>query len=91
MNKQVALKEEVALQKHIELHQAILHIDSIVTHLDGLLCKLQGTKEEASLSQSPDAVISPTFEEVLNASPSDIRGLVEQAHGRIERIVSILF
>ena len=81
--------------KHIALHEAVLHLDSVIFHLDGLVERMankpvsESGDEVQSKNSAPPA--PPSLVDVLNNASSEIQQKVERMHARISMIEKMLF
>lgn len=78
-------------EKHIALHEAIQSIGSVISSLDNLIERIEGPTLKAGEDINCNKEPLPSFENVLNNGPDEIRRLTDEAHKRIEQIGTLLF
>ncbi|NOY72196.1 MAG: hypothetical protein GXP14_07435 [Gammaproteobacteria bacterium] len=78
-------------EHHVNLVEAINHIDSVQSRLDELYCRIRGPEPEESkvIIDTNDAM--PTLSGVLNSAPDHIRSKTEKLHKRIDAISASIF
>ena len=76
--------------KHIYLHDAVLNLNDIVEHLDGLIEQIRGPIPREGGDDNKKSC-PPTLHEVLSNAPRDIEIISESAHCRIREISDLLF
>jgi hypothetical protein len=83
----------VEINKHLEIHQAIRDMSSVVDSLDNLLIRVRGPTPQTKEDDRADTPVSsaPTLSGVLNGSPSLIREKIERAHRLIDELNQELF
>lgn len=80
------------INKHLEIHQAIRDMSSVVDSLDNLLIRVRGPIPETQGDGPKEPPCpDPTLSGVLNGSPSLIRQKIERAHRLIDELNQELF
>lgn len=76
-------------EKHIELHQAIIDVCSVISHLKSLTERIRGAEpKDPECLKTND---SPTLSEVLNHGAGALRETTSEIHSIIDALEEALF
>ncbi len=81
-------RDEVAIYKHLKLHEAIMSIEIVVNDIDLLRNKIKGVGEDGEKAPQPDL---PTLQQVLDDGPEYIFKKTDELREKINEIDSLLF
>ena len=78
-------------EKHMDLYDAVMSIDSVLSHIDEVIGRIKGPLPPTQTNGVSTQEVIPSFLDVINDSPEAIRTKVGEAHKRLEEIVNLLF
>ena len=78
------------LEKHEDLHSAVLGLKEVLVRLDGLMGRICGPRPESE-TKNPAPPENVTLATVLNDDPVQIRADTDAALLKIEEINALLF
>ena len=81
--------EPRAMEKHLDLHEAVLAMEAINDSLDCLTSRIKGPQESPVAENTKGK--EPNLLEVLDGAPMVIRSITEGARSRIDAIEKLLF